>query len=255
MNIWFLILIAFLAFGFIAFIRKWHDYALLFTIAIGFAVNANIYNSFTNPVACGNIIFAIDSILYTGFMFTIMICAREYGVQKAKIITSSTIAAILVSAVIELLANISSFGFDWSYVTKFSSYVFSAIGTFGGVWSMLWVYEKLDKKKVNVYVNFAICILIASVINSAIFYGFNVLTSGVTENFGWILLGSYIGKVFSILLGLLVYFVNTHIWIPKGLEEKYKPIWQKNKQKLQKIKENEHKNDENLEKDENIKNE
>lgn len=254
MDIWFLILVAFVAFAFMAVVRKWHDYALLYTIAIGFAVNANIYNSFTTPVTCGNIVFAVDSILYTGFMFTIMICAREYGIKKAKIITSSTIAAILLSAVIELFANMSAFGYGNAQITKLFSYVFSAIGTFAGVWVMLWIYEKLDKRRLNVYVNFAICVLLASIINSAIFYGFNVLTSGVAENFGWILLGSYIGKVFSILLGLATYWFNTHVLIPNDLKEKYTPIWQKNKQKREKNVENSQKNAENSQIMENLEN-
>ena len=73
MNIWILIGIAIFLFAFMTFARRWHDYSILFTIAIGFAVNANIYNSSTNPVYVGNIIFAIDSILYVGFTFSVLI--------------------------------------------------------------------------------------------------------------------------------------------------------------------------------------
>ena len=234
MNIWFLVLIAFLSFAFIAFIRKWHDYSLLFTIAIGFAVNANIYNGITAPVVCGNIVFAVDSILYTGFMFTVIICAREYGVRKAKILTSATIAAILLSAVIEFFAKLSSVGYSYSLIVQLLSYFFSAIGTFAGVWLMLFIYKKFDEKNVNVYLNFTLCVLIASIVNSAVYYGLNALISGKIANFWWILAGSYIGKIVSILLGLLVYFINTHFWVPNDLKEKYpiKPI--KNAKKQQK---------------------
>lgn len=232
MSIWFLIFTAFIAFAFMAFVRKWHDYALLFTIAIGFAVNANIFNSFATPVKCGNIIFAVDSILYTGFMFATIICAKEYGIRKAKILTSSTIAAILVSAVIEFFAKISSFGYDYSYLSSLFMYIFSVIGTFLGVWIMLFVYEKLNKKGINTYISFVICVLIASIVNSAIYYGLSALIIGEIVDFWYILLGSYIGKLFSILLGLCVYFVNTHIWIPNDLKDKYTSIFQNHKQKL-----------------------
>lgn len=224
MSIYFLIITAIIAFAFIAFIRKWHDYALLFTIAIGFAINANIFNSFTTPVECGPIIFSIDSILYTGFMFAVMFCAKEYGTRKAKILTSSTIAAILLSAVIEFFAKLSSFGFDIVLLTNFCSYIFSSIGTFAGIWFALFIFEKFQSKNKNVYINFTICVLIASVINSAIYYGFNMLISGTIANLGWILLGSYIGKFACILLGLAVYWINTHIWIPNDLLNKYKDI-------------------------------
>ena len=84
MDLWFLALIGILFFALLTLCRKWYDYAMLFTFAIGFAVNANIYNSVTTPVYFYKLIFSIDSILYTGFTFTVIICAKEYGVRKGK---------------------------------------------------------------------------------------------------------------------------------------------------------------------------
>lgn len=225
MGIWFWFVMAVIAFLFITIIRKWHDLAILYTIAIGFAINANIFNSISAPMFCGPIIFSIDSILYTGFMFCVVVCAIEYGVKKAKILTSSTIAAILLSAVIEFLAKTSTTGFSIDYLISLSSYVFSSIGTFFGVWLMLFVFEKLNAKNCNIYLNIIVCILISSIINSTIFYLFTILTSQVTENMLFILIGSYIGKIICILLCLLSFYVNTHWFIPNSLKEKY----QKNK--------------------------
>ena len=42
MDLWFLAITGILLFGILTFCRKWYDYAMLFTFAIGFAVNANI---------------------------------------------------------------------------------------------------------------------------------------------------------------------------------------------------------------------
>lgn len=225
MGIWFWFVMAIIAFLFITIIRKWHDLAILYTIAIGFAINANIFNSITAPMFCGPLIFSIDSILYTGFMFCVVVCAIEYGVKKAKILTSSTIAAILLSAVIEFLAKTSATIFSIDYLISLSSYVFSSIGTFLGVWLMLFVFQKLSEKKCNIYLNIVICILISSVINSTIFYLFTILTSQTTESMLYILIGSYIGKFICILLCLISFYVNTHWFIPNNLKEKY----QKNK--------------------------
>ena len=221
MSIWFLMIVAVIAFAFMTIVRKWHDYALLFTIAIGFAVNANIYNGATTPVMLGNIVFGIDSILYTGFMFTVIICAKEYGIRKAKILTSSTIAAILVSAFIEFFAVVSSSGYKTLYLTDLSGYIFSAIGTFLGVWAMLFVIEKLQAKNVNIYLNFIICVIISSLINTAIYYGCTQIVIGAIDNILYMLAGSYIGKFFSLILGTASYFVNTHYWIPNELKDKY----------------------------------
>ena len=226
MQIWFWIILAVIGFAFITIVRKWHDYSMLYTIAIGFAINANIFNAFSAPIYLGSIVFSIDSILYTGFMFCIVVCAIEYGSIKAKVLTSSTIAAILLSAAIEFLAKTSSTGYQSGYFLGFCSYFFSALGTFAGVWLMLFVFEKLKAKNVNIYLNIVICILISSVVNSSIFYIFTILTTKNLE-ITYILLGSYIGKLFCIALCLLSFYINTHLLIPNNLKEKYK----KNKEK------------------------
>ena len=222
MGIWFWFVLAVLGFVFITLIRKRFDYAMLFTIAIGFAINANLFNALTTPIYCGPLVFSIDSIFYTGFMFCIVVCAIEYGVRKAKILTSSAIAAILLSAVIEFLARISSTGFQSEYLLNLCSYVFSAIGTFAGVWLMLFVFEKLQAKKLNIYLNIVICLLIASIVNTSIFYIFTIITTKDITNLTYMLIGSYVGKIFCIGLSLLSFFVSTHYFIPNDLKEKYK---------------------------------
>ena len=173
MELWFLAIVGVFLFALLTFCRKWYDYAILFTFAIGFAVNANIYNSMSTPVHFYKLIFAIDSILYTGFTFTVVICAKEYGTRKAKILTSSTIAAVLLSALIELCASISSFGFDVDFIKTFFGYIASVIGTFAGIWVMLYILEKMNNK--NIYLTFFVCVLISSIINSSIYYGYALI--------------------------------------------------------------------------------
>lgn len=221
MGIWFWFVLAFVFFVFITLVRKWHDYAMLFTIAIGFAINANIFNATTTPMYCGPLVFSIDSILYTGFMFCVVICAIEYSIRNAKILTSSAIAAILLSATIEFLSNISSFGYKTQFLISFFGYFFSAVGTFAGVWFMLFVFEKLKNKKINNYLNIVICILISSIINSSIYYVFTIITTAGLQDFSYMLIGSYIGKIFCIGLCLISFYINTHLFIPNNLKEKY----------------------------------
>ena len=219
MNIWILIGIAIFLFSFMTFVRKWHDYTMLFAIAIGFAVNANIYNGATNPVYLGDIVFAIDSALYIGFTFTVLICAKDYGMKQAIVLTSSTIIAIIISAGIEFLAEVSSHGYQKEFLQTFFSYLFSALGTAGGISLMLFVFSKLNNK-INVYLLFVICAVIANLINSSVYYTFSFIIYGKTENIGYILLGSFIGKAFAIILGLISYFINCHWWIPNDLKNK-----------------------------------
>lgn len=220
MDLWFLALLGVVFFGLLTLFRRWYDYAILFTFAIGFAVNANIYNSVSTPVTFYKLIFAIDSILYTGFTFTVIICAKEYGIRKAKILTSSAIAAVLLSALIELCASISSFGFDFVFIKDFFGYIASAVGTFIGIWVMLYIFDKLEKKDVNIYLSMFICVLISSIINSSIYYSYYLIVYQNTTNFLYILLGSYIGKLYAICLGLISYAINKNIWVPLDLKNK-----------------------------------
>ena len=220
MSLWFLALLGVLFFALLTLCRRWYDYAILFTFAIGFAVNANIYNSMSTPVTFYKLIFAIDSILYTGFTFTVVICAKEYGVRKAKVLTSSTIAAVLLSALIELCASISSFGFDVDFIKTFFGYIASAIGTFTGIWIMLYIFEKMNNKNINIYLTFFVCVLVSSIINSSIYYGYALIVYQDINYFIFILLGSYIGKLYAIILGLISYAINRNIWIPNDLKNK-----------------------------------
>lgn len=237
MGFWFWFVLCFISFAFVTLVRKRHDYAMLYTIAIGFAINANIFNATTTPIMCGKLIFAIDSILFTGFMYAVIVCAHEYGVRNAKILTSSTIAAILLSATIEFLAKTSATGFQATYLVSFLGYLFSALGTFAGVWLMLYFYQVLKNKKCNSYLNFVVCLLISSIINSSIFYIFTRITAEDTSKLPYMLAGSYIGKIFCIGVCLVSFFISTHWFIPNNLKEKYR------KNKIENINTTENKNE------------
>ena len=119
-----------------------------------------------------------------------------------------------------ICASISSFGFDLDYIKTFFGYVFSAIGTFIGIWVMLYIFKKLEEKTINIYLSFAICVLLSSIINSTVYYSYYLITYQNTTNFMYILLGSYLGKIYAIILGLIGYFVNRNIWIPNELKNK-----------------------------------
>ena len=71
-------------FGLLFFFRHYYDSVALISVAIGAAINANIYNSATMPITAGWLIFGIDSMLYTLFMFTVIWRAKDYNVSSAK---------------------------------------------------------------------------------------------------------------------------------------------------------------------------
>ena len=134
----------------------------------------------------------------------------------------SHLLPLQVSSFIEFFANISSNGYNAVYMNDLLGYTLSAVGTFVGVWVMLFIFQKLDKKQTYIYLSFLICILIASVINSTIYYSYLIFLGESLTSIINVVLGSYIGKVICIVLGQTAYYINTHYWIPLDLMEKYK---------------------------------
>ena len=215
MQIVILSVIAMLCFAATSVFRHISDTKTLISVAIGCAINANIFNSVSMPIHFAKMTFGIDSVLYTLFMFTVIIKAKDYSVKAAKDLTISTIIAIIVSAFIELFAKWSFSGINKQVILSFSSYLLSSFGTFLGVWAMLWCFRIFEAKRVNVYLTFAVVVTIASLINSSVYFGGASLVSGDFSNIlSPTLTGSYIGKLFSIQLGLLGFFVNQRFLKP-----------------------------------------
>lgn len=210
MNITILIIIALLCFGATTVFRHISDSKTLISVAIGCAINSNIYNSVSMPIKFAGMVFGIDSVLYTLFMFTVIVKAKDYSIAEAKDMTISTIIAILVSALIEFSAVWSFSGIDRSELNRTASYLLSALGTFAGIWTMLWCFRIFEEKKINIYLTFAVGVIIASLINSSIYFcGIAVVQGDFSSILSPALTGSYVGKLASTVLGLICYYINT----------------------------------------------
>ena len=205
MNVVYLALIGLGLFLCLAILRKWFDSFILIAFSIGAACNANFYHAGTTPVVAGPFVFAIDSILFTLFVYTIIVKYLHYSLKEAKNMAIASIVAIVLSAVIEFLAKLNSFGYSNALLLNSIYYIFSALGSLVGIWLMLYFLE--HTKNMNVYLRIAIAIVIGGVINSTIYYLGMFIINGHIENFLGVLLGSYIGKLYSIGLALLCYFI------------------------------------------------
>lgn len=221
MQLLILAAIAVICFALLTFFRQWRDADILILAAIGCAIGSNIYNSVTMPVVIGGYTFGIDSVLYTVFMFAVIIRAEDYSVREARSMTLTTIAAIMISAFIEFFARWSFAGIDTAAIVSLASYAISSVGTFAGVRLMLWCFEGLRARKINVYVNFALCVHVASAINSLIYFGGTALLGNeAVSDFPSAFCGSYIGKTGAICIGLIGFFVNRKFLAPKNVSKK-----------------------------------
>lgn len=216
-----LIIFMFLAFGLTTLFRRWIDIPTLIAVAIGCAVNANIFNPLTAPIELGPFTFSIEIVLYTLFMYTLVVRTLDYGYVEAKRMTFTSVAAIIISAIIELVARLMVSGFEIETFKAFSYYLFSVIGTILGVWLMVWITIMCRKKNISVYLIIPFAIIASSIVHSIFFYGGIALVEwriGVYTAFN--ALGTVIGKAVCILLSILCYFINKKFWTPLNLVEK-----------------------------------
>lgn len=216
-----LIIFMFVAFGLTTLFRKWIDIPTLIAVAIGCAVNANIFYPLTYPIVVGELTFSIEIVLYTLFMYTIMIRILDYGYSEAKRMTFTSVAAIIISAFIELVAKLMATGFTADTFKEFSYYLFSSIGSIAGVWVMVWITIACRKKNISSYLIIPFGIIASSLIHFIIFFGGIAL---VRWEFGFYTfkqaLGTIIGKGVCIGLSVLCYFINKIFWVPVNLVEK-----------------------------------
>ena len=207
----FIILISIIIVFFMAFTfsRKIADVPVLIAVAIGCCVNANIFTSLSSPIEVGNLVFGMDSILYTIFIFTIIIRMMDYSLKDAQIMTLTSIAAILISALIEYSSIVAKAGaFHLSDFYNLLKYVASTTGTFFAVWVIEKIYLKLNNTKINKYFMLFILISVGSIINATWLYGFTILVDGLSGKTLEIFVGSIILRFISIVfaqISMLIY--------------------------------------------------
>ena len=216
-----LIIFMFVAYGLTTLFRRWLDVPTLIGVAIGCAVNANLFTPLNYPVVVGELTFSIESILYTLFMYTVVIRILDYSYDDAKKLALTSVAAIIISAIIELVALLAKDGFQTVVFQNFAVYLFSSIGTIIGVWLMVFFTIGLKKRKVSSYIIIPIVIAVSCVIHALFYYGGMSLVFWEHGIYTFkMALGTIIGKAACIGLGVLCYFINQKFWKPLNLVSK-----------------------------------
>ena len=158
-------------------------------------------------------------------MYTIIVRILDYGYGEAKRMTFTSVAAIIISAFIELVAKLMMDGFVAQTFKEFSYYLFSSVGTIIGVWVMVIITIQCHKKNISSYLIIPFAIIPASIIHSIFFFGGMALVNwqlGVYTAYQ--ALGTIIGKGVCILLSIFCYFINKNYWKPFNLVEKEEKI-------------------------------
>ena len=211
MDFLFLVLTAVLVFVILIVSNRFWGKDALFVVGIGCAIGSNIYNVGDYGIVIGNLVFGIDSVIYTVFVFVVLLCLKNYDEKSAFTLLYSAMGSIMLSALLVFIASWASAGFASNLIWGFVSYLISVIATFAALFTTIKLFKYFESKNLNVYLNFLINVLIASFINSLIYFGAVAIISGFEENFLGQLGASYIGKLMSTAFSLLTYFICTKL--------------------------------------------
>ena len=220
-----LIIFMFVAYGLTTLCRRWVDVPTLIGVAIGCAVNANIFTPLKYPITVGPFTFSFEVVLYTIFMYTIVVRILDYGYQDAKKMTLTSVAAIVISAIIELFAEVAAQGFVTQVFKNFSIYLFSSMGTIFGVWVMVVITINCRKRNISSYLIIPFAIASSSLIHAIFYYGgYSLVQWQLGVYTLQLFLGALVGKSVCILLSIFCYFINKKYWVPLNLIEKEEKI-------------------------------
>ena len=211
MNLIYIILFSVLCFACLFLGGKKYFSTTLYALAIGGAVNSNFFNAVTYPINCFGLNFGIDCIIYTLFIFCVILMYFYYGKKDAYILTVSSLVAILFSAIMQLVASLLTQGSSADIWVDFGTFVVSCFASLAAIFVMINLFELLSLKVKNKYVFIMLGIITASLINSGIYFGLITLISGTLENFGNLLLSSLIGKSIATICAVVAFSIITII--------------------------------------------
>ena len=208
-------LLWFLLFGFGLFFalfiggKKYRGTAL-YALAIGGAVNANFFHAANYPIDIFHLSFGIDAILYNLFIFCVIVMFFEKNKKEAYLLAISSIIATLLAGFFDSVAEILSNGgyFDGA----FNCLINFSISSFSSVICVVIILELLDlftKKKIikYQYILLSIGMVIATLLNSPIYYTLASLVFRQNDNLLNLTISSLIGKAFAIIMALTTLFL------------------------------------------------
>ena len=223
MGFWLILIVCISCFVLLFIVKHLFGSNGLITLGIGGIVGSNVYHIIDYPITDGNFIFGIDSVIYTLFLSCVILLVLENQTKIAYLLMYSGIGAVLFNAVLQFCASWGSTGIESGVIYGLLSNFLSAFATFVAVFLILKLPQKLQQKNWNKYLIFILCVLLASLINSLIYYGgLAVFEGGFDASFGWTLLSSYIGKILSIAVAVVLWLISNSIYKKKSLNKEKK---------------------------------
>jgi len=185
--------------------KKFHS-STLYALAIGGIVNANFFHAGLYPINCFGLPFGIDSIIYTLFVFCVILMFFQQGKKSAYTLAISSVVAILFSAIMQLIAELFTTGSQSTTWFTFLTFFVSAAASIIAIVITLEILDKI-KDKTNNYIKLIVGLLLHTLINTAIYYPLSMLINGTPSNIGLLVLASFIGKLIATICAIFTLFL------------------------------------------------
>jgi hypothetical protein len=213
MNLFFFILFAILIFASSLIGYKKYFSTTLYALAIGGVVNANFFNASSYPIDVFGMSFGIDSIIYTLFLYAVAMMYLYYSKKDAYLLTISSVIAIVLAGLFELIANLLAGVNNIDVWHNFIFFMISAFSTWLVTFFILDLISFIEKKKkLNKYIVVIFLIALCSIMNSLMYYILSGLTNGYDFSKIFVLVGtSLIGKSISLVMSILMLLVTETI--------------------------------------------
>ena len=205
-------LLYFVLFGLFIFLcvvlggRKYRSTAL-YALAIGGVCNANFFHPGTFPIDIFGLTFGIDSIIYSLFIFCVIVMYFIKGKGQAYLLTVSSLIAVLLCALFQFVSDCLSNGYTTQTLISFLSFIISVVSTSLVVIIMLESIYRINKKITNKYLLLLIGMSIAAVINTTLYYSITTLANQKYDSYLMLVGTSLIGQGMSIAFGQLALWV------------------------------------------------
>ena len=176
-------------------------------LGVGGVVNANFFHAGDYPIDVFGWSFGIDAIIFTLFIFTVILKLFYFGRKEAYVYTISACGAVLFAAIIELTANAFSEGHSVGIWNRFGGFLVSVGATLAASIAMIEIILAIQKKKpIHKMWLVIIGIVIATIINSTIYYGLYHIVTGIEFN-AHLMYTSYFGKLMALGCACLAFFM------------------------------------------------
>lgn len=191
--------------------RRYRSTAL-YALAIGGVVNTCFFTELTHPINIFGYTFGMDSIIYSLFVFCVILMYFQSGKKQAYLLTISSLIAIMVYAVIDTVTNLLFKGLTDGSFDNLIKLTFSVLASIISMAAVLETIDKVYPKYKNQYVLTIVGLLISIAITTPVYLLTRLVISRNSEINPWeITITSMIGKTLSIgFASLSLFLVNLY---------------------------------------------